>query len=151
MKKSDLLEIIRTVVREEVNTALPQILMEVLAEKISNGGIPNKIHVTTDNLKTFASAAKRTVVEQKLGGAVPRPAKVYATNPVLNAVLNETVGGIPPEDTNLVASSIDVVKNLPKEVLSENAALNDVAKALSKDYSKFLKVVDSKAKANRPA
>ena len=35
MNKKELVEIVRTVVREEINNALPQYLMEVLAERIT--------------------------------------------------------------------------------------------------------------------
>ena len=35
MNKKELVEIIRTVVREEINESLPQYLMEVLAERIA--------------------------------------------------------------------------------------------------------------------
>ena len=35
MKKTELIEIIRTLVKEEVHNTLPQLLMEVLAEKLT--------------------------------------------------------------------------------------------------------------------
>jgi len=147
MKKSDLLEIIRTVVREEVNNALPQLLMEVLAEKISNSGEQPKR--APSSAPTF-SPAKQSITEQARKPMPSRPPKVYSTNPILNAVLNETQGGVPVEDDNPVASSIDIVQNIPKEVLAENTAVAAVANALTKNYSSILKAADAKAKSSRP-
>jgi hypothetical protein len=42
------------------------------------------------------------------------------------------------------------VANTPKEVLSENVAVQSVANALTRDYRSLLKAVDEKAKKNRP-
>jgi hypothetical protein len=65
--------------------------------------------------------------------------------------LNETVGGIPDESSVSVPSAIDTIKNLPKEVLAENKDVAAVVNAMTRDYSKLMKAIDSKAKSNRPA
>ena len=72
----------------------------------------------------------------------------FSSNPILNQVLNETVGGIPQESAEPTA--IDTLQSLPKAVLAENKEVAAVANALTRDYSKLLKAVDAKAKAKRP-
>jgi hypothetical protein len=76
--------------------------------------------------------------------------KVFTKNPLLNQVLNETVGGIPTEEQTSTPSAIDVIKTLPKEALNENKEVAAVANALTRDYSKLIKAADAKAKAKRP-
>ena len=97
MKKQELVEIIRTLVKEEVNSVLPQLLMEVLAEKITQN--------QSALLETSKSAASPSVVTKKPTIRVgldaplkqsPAPTlKTFSTKPNLNQVLNETVGGVP--------------------------------------------------------
>lgn len=151
MKKNELVDIIRTIVKEEVNNALPQLLMEVLAEKITQNS-----ESILESRKSTASVEPRKPnfnVEfdtplKKQQAAAP---KMFSKNPILNQVLNETVGGIPTESEVSVPSAIDTIKTLPKEVLNENKDVAAVANALTRDYSKLLKAVDAKAKAKRPA
>jgi hypothetical protein len=149
MKKNELVDIIRTLVKEEVHNALPQILMEVLAEKMTENSAailesrkqPEQAQVRKPN---FNVGLDEPVKKQ------PAPApKMFTKNPLLNQVLNETVGGVPLEEPT--PSAIDTIQNLPKEVLNENKEVAAVANALTKDYSKLLKAVDAKAKAKRPA
>ena len=75
--------------------------------------------------------------------------KMFAKNPILNQILNETVGGVPYEEAS-APSAMDVIKTLPMETLNENKEMAAVANALSRDYSKLLKAVDAKAAAKRP-
>jgi hypothetical protein len=148
MKKSELLEMVRTVVKEEVDRALPQLLMEVLAEKIVNSESSTKPAV-----KAPVSYRKPQVgldVPLKSEVRVPEP-KLFSSNPILNKVLNETRGGVPQEDVDAVPSAIDAIQSLPKEVLNENKDVAAVAKAMTRDYSQMLKAIDAKAKAKRPA
>ena len=158
MKKSELLEMIRTVVKEEVDHMLPQLLMEVLAEKITQNtaalseskSVPAS-HAINSTIKkptlvAFEESIKRSPVQ------VPR---TYSKNPALNAVLNETVGGIPQDGVGVVMPSvpsvIDVLKNVPTEVLNENKDVMAIANAMNRNYSQMLKSVDAKAKAIIPA
>lgn len=149
MKKNELVEIIRTLVKEEVHNALPQILMEVLAEKMTE----NSAAILESKKQPEQVAARKPNFNVGLEEPVkkqPAPApKMYSKNPILNQVLNETVGGVPVEEA--APSAIDTLQNLPKEVLNENKEVAAVANALTRDYSKLLKVVDAKAKAKRPA
>ena len=147
MKKNELVDIIRTVVKEEVHNALPQLLMEVLAEKITqNSGaiLENERPSAPQKKPNFNVKLDEPIKKQP--AAAP---KMYTKNPILNQILNETTGGVPVEES--APSAIDTLQNLPKEVLSENKDVAAVANALTRDYSKLLKAVDAKAKAKRPA
>ncbi len=163
MNKKDLIEIVRTIVREEVDRALPQLLMEVLAEKIVNKPVVTE---TAQPAQPALPRRKPQVgVESSLKMPPAKAPKVYTNNPILNQVLNETTGGIAhgTDELSLIAeaeshpvpgmgaSVHDVIRQASPEELSENPAVATVANALTRDYSKFLKAVDAKAKANRPA
>ncbi len=146
MKKNELVDIIRTLVKEEVHNALPQLLMEVLAEKLTGQ------EVLTEKV---VEAPKRKVnvgLEAPIKQAPVQAPKMFTKNPILNQVLNETIGGVPQEKEESAApSTLDVIKTLPREVLAENKEVAAVANALTRDYSKLIKAADAKAKAKRPA
>ena len=150
MKKNELVDIIRTIVKEEVHNALPQLLMEVLAEKMSE----NSAAILESKKQQEQAPAKKPnfnvgLEEPLKKQSVPVP-KVFTKNPLLNQVLNETVGGIPTEEQTSTPSAIDVIKTLPKEALNENKEVAAVANALTRDYSKLIKAADAKAKAKLP-
>jgi hypothetical protein len=145
MKKNELIEIIRTLVKEEVHNTLPQLLMEVLAEKLTGQ------EVLTEKV---VEAPKRKVnvgFEAPIKQAPAQAPKIFTKNPILNQVLNETVGGVPQEAESSTQSTLDVIKTIPKEMLNENKEVAAVANALTRDYSKLIKAADEKAKAKRPA
>lgn len=149
MHKKELLEIIRTVVREEINNALPQYLMEVLAERITAQPVitEEKQPVQVSSQRKKPSVAFEAPIK-KAPAQVPR---TFSSNPIFNQVLNETVGGIPDENSVSESSVIDTIKNLPKEVLAENKDVAAVANAMTRDYSKLMRAIDAKAKSSRPA
>lgn len=139
MKKPELIDIIRSIVKEEVNNALPQLLMEVLAEKIGNQSVMQEEKPMKSARQSVSPMQKSKPIQEQ---------RVFSSNPAFNAVLNETVGGVPQEAE--AVSAIDTIRNLPKEVLSENKAVAAVATAMTRDYSKLIKAVDAKVKNNRP-
>lgn len=132
MKKSELVEIIRTVVREEIENSLPQFLMEVLAEKISTQSMLGEVKKSPIVPSTKPRSVAPTL-------AKPAPVRTYAKDPVLNAILNETVGGVPQEAEVSGGSMLDTIKNLSPEVLSENKEVAAVATAMTRDYSQLVK------------
>jgi hypothetical protein len=148
MKKTELVEIIRTVVREEINNSLPQYLMEVLAERISAQPV---ISESVKETEMPARKKPNVSLDLPLKQTPVQAPKTFSTNPILNQVLNETVGGIPLEESVSAPSAIDTIKSLPKEVLAENKEVAAVANAMTRDYSKLLKAIDQKAKSQRPA
>lgn len=163
MKKSELQEMIRLVVREEIENSLPQHLMEILAEKIA-GGAP----VVTESRQPVAPArpsapalspaqlaAKRKALvglDAPLKQAPVAAPKTFSKNPVLNQVLNETVGGVPSEQEAemMTPSVLDRVPTLTESVAHENPAIAAVTDALTRDYSKLIRAADEKARRSRP-
>ena len=149
MNKKELVEIIRTVVREEINNSLPQYLMDVLAERITARPV---ITEEKEPAQVSTSRNKQSITfEAPIKKAPVQASRTFSSNPIFNQILNETVGGIPDESSVSVPSAIDTIKNLPKEVLAENKDVAAVANAMTRDYSKLMKAIDSKAKSNRPA
>jgi hypothetical protein len=147
MNKKELVEIIRTVVREEINDSLPQYLMEVLAERITAQPV-----ITEQKEPTITTAPRKkpsVAFEAPVKQAPVQAPRTFSSNPIFNQVLNETVGGIPDENSVSIPSAIDTIKNLPKEVLAENKDVAAVANAMTRDYSKLMRAIDTKSKSNR--
>ena len=147
MKKNELVDIIRTLVKEEVNNALPQLLMEVLAERLSE----NSAAILENRAATIQQSVKSKVevfMEQPNAPVpVAQPQKMYSKNPLLNQVLNETTGGVPNEST--MQSSVDILQQLTPQQLNENKEVAAVANALKKDYRSLLKAMDKKVSEKR--
>lgn len=144
MKKNELIEIIRTLVKEEVHNTLPQLLMEVLAEKLTGQ------EVLTEKVVESPKRKVNVGLEPSIKQAPVQAPKMFTKNSILNQVLNETVGGVPQETETSNQSTLDVIKTIPKEMLNENKEVAAVANALTRDYSKLIKAADEKAKAKRP-
>jgi len=140
MKTQELKEIIRSVVKEELQKSLPTLIPNILSEILTGQSKP-----------TVSENLEKPKVSQKPIENVPptkKTFKKYTNNDALNAVLNETVGGVPLEaDTG--PSAMDTIANLPKQVLAENKEVAAVATALTRDYSQMMKAIDAKAKAKR--
>jgi hypothetical protein len=154
MKKTELVEIIRTLVKEEVNNTLPQLLMEVLAEKITNNSsaiLETNKHVQPVKQPVTPRRSPSVSFEGGVKQAPIQAPRIFSSNPILNQVLNETVGGIPNENSVSAPSALDTIQNLPREVLAENKDVAAVANAMTRDYSKLMKAIDAKAKSSRPA
>jgi hypothetical protein len=151
MNKKELVEIIRTVVREEINNSLPQYLMEVLAERITAQPVISESNDESKVNNTMLPRKKPNVsFDAPIKQQPVQAPKTFSSNPILNQVLNETVGGIPDENSVAAPSAIDTLKSLPREVLAENKEVAAVANAMTRDYSKLLKAIDQKAKSSRP-
>jgi len=163
MKKSELQEMIRLVVREEIEKSLPQYLMEVLAEKITSGApviaesqqatAPRRPSVPALTPAQLAAKRKALVgLEAPLKQAPAAAPKTFSKNPVLNQILNETMGGVPTEQEAemMTPSVLDRVPTLTESVAHENPAVAAVADALTRDYSKLIRAADEKARRSRP-
>lgn len=133
MTKNELLNAIRVIVQEEVRSQLPNILIEILSEKTGSDR-----QVVSE--RAAPVKARPTPVRQSTPTVEPRK---YSINPTINAVLNETIGGVPSEEDTPVGVTI------PKEVLAENSAVAGVANALNRDYRQLLRATDKKVAASR--
>ena len=128
MTKSELIDSIRAIVREEVKTQLPNLIVEILAEKVAS---------TKTNI-----SENRQQSTQVNSTQARRPAPIInVKNPILRAVLNETVGGIPPD---AAASPLVSRAIIPKELISENKDVAAVDQAMKRDYRGLLKAMDKK-------
>ena len=116
MKKNELVDIIRTLVKEEVNNALPQLLMEVLAERLSENSAAILENRTATKQQPVKSKVEVFMEEPSVPAPVAQPQKMYSKNPILNQVLNETTGGVPTEAT--MQSSVDILQQLTPQQLN---------------------------------
>ena len=144
MKKNELIEIIRTLVKEEIHNTLPQLLMEVLAEKLTGQEVLTERTVEAPKRKVNVG------LDSPIKQAPSQAPKMFVKDPILNQILNETVGGVPQEAESTGTSTLDVIKTIPQEMLNENKDVAAVANALTRDYSKLIKAADAKARAKRP-
>jgi hypothetical protein len=147
MKKNELVDIIRTLVKEEVNNALPQLLMEVLAERLSENSAAILENRAATTQRPVKSKVEVSTEEPSVSVPVVQPQIMYSKNPILNQVLNETTGGIPTEAT--MQSSVDILQKMTPQQLNENKEVAAVANALKKDYRSLLKAMDKKISEKR--
>ena len=124
MKKTELIRLIKTAVREELQNSLPELLNETLRN--------NKIkkEIKSDNCNKLKVSKKQT------------PQKLYTKNPVLNKVLNETVGGVPIETNNNTLDN--EIKDLNGNTVNIDNLPKSLATALTRDYTELLNVVEKK-------
>ncbi len=151
MTKDDLSKIIRSIVREEVDRALLQLMKENVSNKLqeSRGVVPQQ------QRQPIPQAPKRgplVSLESPLK-APPVSTKTFCSNPTLNAVLQQTVGGVPTQeevDATGTPSVLDTINNLPQEVLNENADVAGVVSVMNKDFRSLVKAMDKAAARIRP-
>ena len=130
MKKSELIKIIRTAVRQELTESLPKILSEVMSSPPQLTET-DPVELTKALLRTEAPAT-RTKKKNNL--------KRYSKNEALNQVLNETVGGIPIEGARVG----DGMTDIQGQTVDMEALPDHVSNALTRDYSDVMKLVDKK-------
>jgi hypothetical protein len=144
MKKEELVTIIKAIVKEEVEKCFASVLTEILKPPATNNDI------ITEKANPVSPLIRRKSMVSFEGGvptAVAKPVRKFSNNPVLNKILNETEGGVPPEGALADSPSVlDVIQSVPKEQLNENSAMAAVAGALTKDYRSLLRAADAKAK-----
>lgn len=141
MNKQELTNIIRTIVREEVERSLPNVLVEILASKVAEGQ-----EVVTE----------RRVAQAPVRKPVAAPQRKFSTNPILNQILNETQGGVPsdPEAEMVSAempvpgaqvSILDKMRTIPQSQLNENKEVAGVFNVLKKDFRQVVRAMDKAA------
>lgn len=130
MKKSELVKIIRTAVRQELHESLPVVLSEIMNER---GSVVEE----ADPIELTKKVLSSTETKQK-----PKEQKIYSRNEALNKVLNETVGGLPQEASRVGSGS--EVTDLQGNQVDMEALPDHVSNALTRNYSDVLKLVDKK-------
>ena len=146
MKSNELKEIIRAVIREELDktlpTLIPKVLTEVLSGKQSNAIQSNESTITT-----------KTVVKESV--QKPKEIKKYSSNPILNEILNQTVVKIPNEgsmaglDSSFKSQAFAGMQmNESVETQQPVAPVTEeqgkVMNVLNRDFRSLMKAVDKK-------
>lgn len=159
MKIDQLKQIIREIVAEEIKKSLPALVPQILANALL--GNSNTVDKSVLNSKESPDDPEEDSFFESLKSSLtppPKPVvkqvKKYSNNPVLNAVLNETQGGVPQENSYGVQLPAAAFKQSTHDIpiVTNNPVLNETTKAQAelgvfKDYRKLLKAVDTKKKS----
>ncbi len=147
MKTQELKEMIRSVIKEELQKTLPTLIPNILSEILTG---QNKT-VVSEKLETPKVSQKPSENIQP----AKKTFKKYTNNDVLNAVLNETVGGIPREGSyaglmgalrseSLGGANINESVEIPQQITPVNEEQAKVLNVINRDFRKLLKAVDKK-------
>lgn len=130
MKKSELVKIIKTAVREEIKSCLPKLLSELVVNNPIKKNI-DPVEITNEVLSVGRAKQKK-------------PQKTYSNNKILNQVLNETVGGIPQEGSKV--GDTNKFTDLNGQPVEVERLPDHVSNALTRDYSQLMGAVEKKKK-----
>jgi len=133
MKKNDLIKLIRSAVRAELNECLPKMLSEIVSTQA-----PIK-KTKSDPLELTKSVLENVQTEEV---KPTKPQKIFSKNEALNRVLNETVGGIPAEGSKV--GNGNTMTDLQGNQVDVEALPDHLSNALTRNYSDVLKLVDKK-------
>ena len=152
MKKSELAEMIRVVVKEEIDRALPALLMEVLAEKMVQQPIMENRAPAPRQAPAPTPAPQRQPLQAK------KPVINLPKNPALAKVLAETVGGVPADaDAGPMVSQeytpgipqqksvLDMAQEMTQEDVVDSPELAGVLNVMNRNFASLVKAVDAKA------
>ena len=139
MKKQELINMIRTAVRQELKESLPGILHEVSVgvASVTKNPSPKSDPVELTRAVLSSGANKSTP---------PKPKVKYSKNAALNEALNATVGGVPQEGS--LVSGHEATPETPTDFQGNEVDMTNlpdhVSTALTRDYSALLSAVDAK-------
>lgn len=147
MKTQELKEIIRSVIKEELQKTLPTLIPNILSEILTGQSKP----VVSEKLETPKVSQKPSENIQP----AKKTFKKYTNNEALNAVLNETVGGVPREGSyvglmgalrseSLGGANINESVQIPQQITPVNEEQAKVLNVINRDFRKLMKAVDKK-------
>lgn len=137
MKKSELVKIIKTAVREELKASLPIVLSEIMQTETKLTKKKDPLELTKEILESSTTAQKPKL-------------KKFSNNEALNKVLNETTGGIPTEGSRVGDGSYEnKMTDLQGNEVSIESLPGHVSSALTRDYSALMNKVDEKTKQKK--
>ena len=164
--------VIRAIVKEEIQKTLPVLVPKIIAEALNNKQNNSKIiSESIDNSGFFDELNQQLSSNRVIKKEQPK--RKFSNNPILNDVLNETIGGVPQDPTyaygapdpeqlfrqpaqhfNVITPTVEIPQR-KEPVVSSNPApvlINEQTKAqaqvgIYKDYSQLMKKVDAKKKA----
>jgi len=143
MKSNELKEIIRAVIREELDKTLPTLIPKVLTEILSG----------KDSTIVASTVQTKNVVKESV--QKPKEIKKYSSNPILNDVLNQTVVKIPNEGSMVGLDSsfksqafagmqMNESVEEPPPVTPVTEEQGKVMNVLNRDFRSLMKAVDKK-------
>ena len=146
MKSNELKEIIRLVIREELDKTLPTLIPKILSEVLSG-----RQSSTIQSSQPIVST--KTVVKESV--QKPKEIKKYSSNPILNEILNQTVVKIPNEgsmaglDSSFKSQAFAGMQmNESIETQQPVAPVTEeqgkVMNVLNRDFRSLMKAVDKK-------
>ena len=148
MKAKTFENLIRKIIREEIDYALHREIQSLKEELINN----NQPLVEEQQPSPLPEEVKDSLKEKIMGDAFKqKPNLNFANNPTLNDLLNETAMG----DTRLETGNQSPVTLAEPFSSGDPLPMNtaglppEVANAVTRDYSSLMKAIDKK-KNNRP-
>ena len=146
MKSNELKELIRSVIKEELNKTLPTLIPKILSEVLSG-----RQSSTIQSNQPIVST--KTVVKESV--QKPKEIKKYSSNPILNEILNQTVVKIPNEgsmaglDSTFKSQAFSGMQmNESVETSQPVAPVTEeqgkVMNVLNRDFRSLMKAVDKK-------
>ena len=146
MKSNELKEIIRSIIKEELDKTLPTLIPKILSEVLS-GRQSSAIQSNQPIVST------KTVVKESV--QKPKEIKKYSSNPILNEILNQTVVKIPNEgsmagmDSTFKSQAFSGMQmNESVETSQPVAPVTEeqckVMNVLNRDFRSLMKAVDKK-------
>ena len=146
MKSNELKEIIRSIIKEELDKTLPTLIPKILSEVLSG-----RQSSTIQSSQPIVST--KTVVKESV--QKPKEIKKYSSNPILNEILNQTVVKIPNEgsmaglDSSFKSQAFAGMQmNESIETQQPVAPVTEeqgkVMNVLNRDFRSLMKAVDKK-------
>ena len=146
MKSNELKEIIRLVIREELDKTLPTLIPKILSEVLSG-----RQSSTIQSNQPIVST--KTVVKESV--QKPKEIKKYSSNPILNEILNQTVVKIPNEGSMVGLESSFKSQAFAGMQMNESIETSHpvapvteeqgkVMNVLNRDFRSLMKAVDKK-------
>lgn len=155
MKAEQFKQLIRTIVQEEIKKSLPTLVPQIVAEALSGRSTKPKLMENNSNNDDFFESLKNEIT----GGIQqpppkPKQPKKFSSNPLLNQVLNDTEGGVPPDVSfesqfqrpNFKAGSQQLNIQAPVPPILNETTKAQAELGVFKDYRKLMKAVDVKKK-----
>lgn len=149
MKTEQFKEIVRAIVKEELQKTLPTLVPKIVAEALNSKSAKPQL-VEEDDF--FAQLQKE--ISGPSVAAQPKQQRKFSSNPLLNDILNETEGGVPPDvaygtqiprpNFKQGAQKLNIQQPTPPILNEETKAQAELG--VFKDYRKLMKAVDVKKK-----
>lgn len=142
MKSNELKEIIRSLVKEELEKTLPVLIPKILTEALIGKQVNESI------------IQPKPIVNESVQKS--KEIKKYTSNPILNEILNQTIVKIPKEDSiagidsqfkSQAFSGLQINESIQSEteqITPVNEEQGKVLNVINRDFRNLMKAVDKK-------